>query len=135
MIESNQTWLCRVPRNTSLPLTQAVSQKALKRRRGQTSLDIVAYSLSLVLVAMFVPTAQRAGLVRVSLQRDFPDSAKQLLKTGVATEVGRSTKVLTKKPINPSISRRLRPATGVPTTMSSSPDKRYSNSETLLQAS
>ena len=61
-------------------------------------------------------------LVRVGAERRLADAREQLAEARIAGEIAcASTSVLTKKPISPSISTRVRPAIGVPTAMSSCP--------------
>ena len=65
---------------------------------------------------------ERQVLVRVGVQRASRAPAPAARgSAGRRERSARSTRVLTKKPISPSISARLRPAIGVPTAMSSWP--------------
>ena len=65
---------------------------------------------------------ERQVLVVVGGERRLAHPAEQRAEASdPPTRSPRSTRVLTKKPISPSISARLRPATGVPTAMSSWP--------------
>ncbi len=64
---------------------------------------------------------ERQVLVRVRIQRTRAHPRQILAKLGSPDRSPRSTSVFTKKPISPSISRRVRPAMGTPTAMSSCP--------------
>ena len=58
----------------------------------------------------------------VGRQRALPDLLEQIRKVGAVPRSARNTSVLTKKPIRPSVSARLRLAIGEPTSTSSWPE-------------
>ena len=60
-------------------------------------------------------------LVGVSVERHHPHPRQQLAKGRISRQVGAQNWRIYKWPITPSTSKRLRLATGVPTTMSSCP--------------
>ena len=61
---------------------------------------------------------KRNRLVSVAAQRRFPRPPQQLNPAGAAPKSNRSASVLTKNPMRPSSSDRVRFAIGVPTTTS-----------------
>jgi hypothetical protein len=66
----------------------------------------------------FDQSLERQILMRLSAERGFLDRTQQVVDRVCPSSWVRSTWVLTKKPISPSISPRLRLAIGTPTRMS-----------------